>query len=55
MVYHILKDGTKVKDISGIVVKKKDNIVLYDVIRKIEERVQVISEANDRRLTNVNY
>ncbi len=55
MVYHILKDGRQVEDIRGIVIKKKDNSVLYDVIRQIEERVQVINEANDRRLTNVNY
>lgn len=45
MVYHILKDGRQVKDIKGYVVKKKDNVILYDVIRKIEERVQVINEA----------
>jgi hypothetical protein len=43
MVYHILKDGTKVKDITGLVIKKKDNMILYDVIKKIEERVQVIN------------
>jgi hypothetical protein len=43
MVYHILKDGTKVKDITGLVIKKKDNTILYDVIKKIEERVQVIN------------
>ena len=45
MVYHILSDGRQVKDIKGLVVKKKDNVILYDVIRKIEERVQVINEA----------
>lgn len=44
MVYHILKDGTKVKDITGLVIKKKDNTILYDVIKKIEERVQVINK-----------
>ena len=44
MVYHILKDGTKVKDITGRVVKKKDNVILYDVIKKIEERVQIIDK-----------
>jgi DUF1009 family protein len=45
MVYHILKDGTKVKDITGLVIKKKDNAILYDVIKRIEERgVQVINK-----------
>lgn len=44
MVYHILKDGRQVKDIKGLVVKQKNNVILYDVIRKIEERVQVINE-----------
>jgi hypothetical protein len=44
MVYHILKDGTKVKDITGRVVNKKDNVVLYDVIKKIEARVQRVNE-----------
>lgn len=44
MVYHILRDGRQVKDIRGYVVKKKDNIILYDVIRKIEERARVINK-----------
>jgi hypothetical protein len=47
MIYHILKDGTKVKDIAGLVIKKKDNKVLYDVIEKIEARVQVVDKAKN--------
>jgi hypothetical protein len=45
MVYHILSDGRRVKDIKGLVVKRKDNLILYDVIRKIEERGRVINKA----------
>ena len=38
MVYHILRDGRRVNDVKGYVVKMKDNEVLYNVIRKIESR-----------------
>ena len=44
MVYHILKDGTKVKDLTGVVIRQKDNSTLYDVIGKIEERVQRVNK-----------
>ena len=37
-VYHILKDGSRPKDITGHVVKLSENQPVYDVIRQIERR-----------------
>lgn len=35
MVYHILKDGTTVSDVAGIVVKEEDAGAIYQLIHKI--------------------
>lgn len=37
MIKHVLKDGSEVKDISGLVVKAKDNELLYEVINRISQ------------------
>jgi hypothetical protein len=37
MVYHILKDGSVVKDITGKVVKVKDAEAVYNLISKINK------------------
>lgn len=36
MVYHVMKDGTIKKDITGHVVKIKDAEQVYEIIRNIE-------------------
>lgn len=36
-VHHILKDGTKVDDVAGRVIKAKEHSVLYEVINRINE------------------
>lgn len=38
MVIHILKDGSRVKDITGHIVKMSDAPTLYGLIEKIESR-----------------
>ena len=45
-VYHVLKDGTKVKDISGHVVKKADAESVYRLMAEMNKRA-VKKEAND--------
>lgn len=37
MIYHILKDGTEVDDITGKVIKAEDFPVLYEVINRIQK------------------
>lgn len=37
-IHHILKDGTKVPDITGHVIKADEHETLYQVINKINER-----------------
>jgi len=37
MVYHVMKDGTVKKDITGHVVKMSDAGQVYDLIREIEK------------------
>ncbi len=39
MIHHILKDGTEVTDISGKVIEVKQFEVLYQVVNRINERV----------------
>ena len=36
-VHHILKDGTKVDDVAGCVIKAEEHSVLYEVINRINE------------------
>lgn len=36
-IHHVLKDGTEVDDIKGHVIKAKDQVVLYEVINRINE------------------
>jgi hypothetical protein len=35
---HILKDGTVLEDISGIVIKREDNPEIYRVIEQIRKK-----------------
>ena len=37
-VHHILKDGTKVDDVAGHVIKAKEHAVLYEVINRIQQQ-----------------
>lgn len=37
MIKHVLKDGTEVENISGMVVKAEDFPVVYEVISKIQK------------------
>ena len=37
-VHHILKDGTKVDDVAGHVIKAKEHTVLYEVINRIQNQ-----------------
>lgn len=46
MVYHILKDGTITKDITGRVVKVDDARSLYDLMRSISTQS---SKKNQKR------
>ncbi len=41
---HILKDGTKVADISGKVIEAKEHRLLYEVINRINEQGRRINE-----------
>ena len=36
-VHHVLKDGTKVDDVAGRVIKAEEHSVLYEVINRINE------------------
>ena len=46
-IHHILKDGTKVDDISGHVLKSAEHPTLYDIIDKIERTLnETISTPN---------
>ena len=38
MIYHVLKDGSRVESVKGIVIKADQFPLLYRVIEKIEER-----------------
>ena len=38
MITHVLKDGTKLNDISGRVVKQGDFKNVYEIIKRIENR-----------------
>jgi len=40
MVYHVLKDGSVVKDITGYIVKVKDAEALYNLMGKISQRAK---------------
>ena len=40
MIVHILKDGTKLTDISGHVVKLKDAKAVYDLMDKINQKAK---------------
>ena len=39
MIRHILKDGTQVDSVEGIVIKQKDFPELYKIIEKMNERI----------------
>ena len=36
-VHHVLKDGKKVDDVAGHVIKAEEHTVLYEVINKIQQ------------------
>lgn len=36
-IHHVLKNGAKVDDVAGYVVKAKEHSVLYEVINRINE------------------
>lgn len=38
MVYHILKDGTRVKDINGRIVRYEEAKPLYNLVQKINSK-----------------
>lgn len=38
MIRHILKDGTEVDDIKGMVIKASEHKVLYEIINKIQQK-----------------
>lgn len=38
MIYHVLKDGSRVESVSGIVIKADQFPQVYRVIERIEER-----------------
>lgn len=38
MIYHILKDGSKVESVKGIVIKADQFPLIYRVVEQIEER-----------------
>ena len=40
MVYHIMKDGTKLTDITGKVIKVSEADSLYEVMKQIHKRRQ---------------
>lgn len=38
MIYHVLKDGSRVESIEGVVIKVDQFPLVYKVIERIEER-----------------
>ena len=48
-VHHVLKDGTRVEDISGHVVRLKDAESVYSLISKMNQRKVVKSRDNNAR------
>lgn len=50
-IHHVLKDGTRLDDISGHVVRVQDAETVYNLIAKMNERKVVRCESdNDARL-----
>ena len=45
MVYHVLRDGTIVTDITGRVVKIKDAEPLYDLMANMNTRIKTKTKA----------
>ena len=37
-IHHVLKDGKKVDDVAGHVIKAKEHSVLYEVINRIQQK-----------------
>lgn len=53
MVYHVLKDGTITKDITGRIVKVSDAEGIYRLMTKINSRKdQVHKEVNEKYLAS---
>lgn len=48
MVRHVLKDGSVVKDISGLIVKVQDAQALYTLMMKINEDPKKVAKAQKR-------
>lgn len=46
-VHHVLKDGSKVKDVTGHVIKADEHSVLYEVINRINKK----EEDNETSIT----
>ena len=46
MIYHILKDGTAVDSIEGLMIKADDFPVLYETINRIMEEGEMKSDRN---------
>lgn len=47
MIIHILKDGTQVNSVEGIVISQDEHPQVYKVIREIEERGGVGHKYNE--------
>lgn len=43
-IHHVLKDGTKVDDVTGHVIKAKENPVLYELINRIQQQKGMTNE-----------
>ena len=39
MIKHVLKDGTQVESVAGVVLKKDDFARVYEIVEQIEKRV----------------
>lgn len=46
-VYHILKDGSRPRDITGHIVRLEDNAPLYQFLNTLNRRVQKTDETNN--------
>ena len=47
MITHVLKDGTKLNDISGRVIKQDDFKFVYEIIKRIEQRGEKETEGKN--------
>lgn len=52
-VYHVLKDGSQVNDITGRVVKLSDTKTLYNALAQINRRIQYEREKKNGYCQNI--